>query len=55
MWEAGSGRKLTVLQKTISGNGIEAWMTSDDYVMAILEQDAEFLDLATLNPSALSQ
>ncbi|KAL4606754.1 hypothetical protein ACB092_09G126300 [Castanea dentata] len=37
MGEAGSGRKLTVLQKTISGNGIEAWVTLEDYVMAILE------------------
>ena len=55
MGEVGSGRKLTILQNAIYGKGIEAWVTLDENVMAILEDDAEFLALATLNPSAISQ
>ncbi|XP_050244550.1 vinorine synthase-like [Quercus robur] len=55
MGEVGSGRKLTILQNAIYGKGIEAWVTLDENVMAILEDDAEFLALATLNPSVISQ
>lgn len=55
MGEVGSGRKLTMLQKTIRGNGIEAWVTLDEKVMDILEHDPEFLAFATLNPGALFQ
>ena len=55
MGEGGPGRKLTILQNAIYGKGIEAWVTLDDNVMFILEDDAEFLALATLNPSVLSQ
>ncbi|KAK7815377.1 vinorine synthase [Quercus suber] len=54
MGEVGSGRKLTILQNAIYGKGIEAWVTLDENVMAILEDDAEFLALATLNPSVIS-
>ncbi|KAK9990034.1 hypothetical protein SO802_025019 [Lithocarpus litseifolius] len=53
--EGGSGRNLIVLQNTTSGNGIEAWVTLDENIMSILEQDTEFLAFATLNPSVLIQ
>ncbi|KAK7853890.1 stemmadenine O-acetyltransferase [Quercus suber] len=53
--EGGSGRNLIVLQNTTSGNGIEAWVTLDENIMSILEQDPEFLAFATLNPSVLIQ
>ncbi|KAL4606807.1 hypothetical protein ACB092_09G130400 [Castanea dentata] len=55
MGEGGFGRNLIVLQNTTSGNGIEAWVTLDENIMSILEQDSEFLAFATLNPSVLIQ
>ncbi|KAM4079377.1 hypothetical protein ACB094_09G113100 [Castanea mollissima] len=51
MGEGGSGRNLIVLQNTTSGNGIEAWVTLEENIMSILEQDPEFLAFATLNPT----
>ena len=54
--EVGSGfMNITVLKNTISGNGIEAWVTLDEKAIAILEHDPKFLAFATLNPSVLSQ
>ena len=55
MGEGGSCRTLIVLQNTTSGNGIEAWVTLDENIMSILEQDPEFLAFATLSPSVLIQ
>ncbi|CAK9174871.1 unnamed protein product [Ilex paraguariensis] len=40
-----------ILMETSCGQGIEAWMMLHEKVMEILENDAEFSAMATLNPS----
>lgn len=44
---------LAVLNDTICGDGIEAWVTMDEEEMSILENDQEFRAFAFLNPSPL--
>lgn len=41
------------LMDTKDGEGIEAWVTIDEKVMAVLQGDKEFLRFATLNPSVI--
>ncbi|KAG7961646.1 hypothetical protein I3843_09G027100 [Carya illinoinensis] len=49
-------RNLIFYKKTQCGSGVEAWVTLDEKLMAILENDPEFLAFATLNPAwVLSQ
>ncbi|KAF5474009.1 hypothetical protein F2P56_005951 [Juglans regia] len=52
MGEAGpTSRNLIFYKKTQCGNGVEAWVTLDEKLMAIFENDPEFLAFATLNPA----
>ncbi|KAF3434037.1 hypothetical protein FNV43_RR25140 [Rhamnella rubrinervis] len=47
-------RNLVILVDTQCGNGIEAWVTLEDKLMAVLENDPIFLAFATLNPGIIS-
>ncbi|CAK9180347.1 unnamed protein product [Ilex paraguariensis] len=44
---------LIVMLETVSGNGIEAWVTLDEQEMEILGSNQELLGLASLDPSPL--
>ncbi|XP_030937125.1 stemmadenine O-acetyltransferase-like [Quercus lobata] len=44
-------RNLIIFIETPGGIGIEAWVTMDEKEMAILENDTEFLQFTSLNPS----
>ncbi|KAL4023948.1 hypothetical protein IC575_017718 [Cucumis melo] len=58
LWVAGGGnvfdsitRNLVILMDTMVGNGVEAWVVLDDETMKLLENDCEFLEFASPNPS----
>ncbi|XP_038891571.1 stemmadenine O-acetyltransferase-like [Benincasa hispida] len=58
VWVAAGGnvfdsitRNLVILMDTMVGNGLEAWVVLDDETMNLLENDYEFLQFASPNPS----
>ncbi|GKV37043.1 hypothetical protein SLEP1_g45112 [Rubroshorea leprosula] len=47
-------RNFCIVNETRSGDGVEAWLTLDEQVMAILERDPELPSLASLDLSPLA-
>ncbi|XAR67949.1 Vinorine synthase, partial [Bertholletia excelsa] len=46
-------RNIVVLVDTKDGDGVEAWVSLDKPVMALLERDKEILEFVSLNPNIL--
>lgn len=44
-------KNVIILMDTVKGEGLEAWVLLDDETMNLLENDDEFLEFATPNPS----
>ncbi|XP_038716201.1 stemmadenine O-acetyltransferase-like [Tripterygium wilfordii] len=54
LWFPVSGlsvKNYIFLMDTRHGNGVEAWVSLDEEVMAVLEQDKELLSLASMDPN----
>ncbi|GAV68554.1 hypothetical protein CFOL_v3_12057 [Cephalotus follicularis] len=47
----GACKNALVMVDTIDGDGVEAWLSSCEEDMALLERDQGFLEFATPNPS----